>query len=78
MTNLFLSQEIKQTICFYCDNALNKEEEIELLAQMKVNPKMQVFFQNEKAFRLQIKNGLGRNPASPSLINAIRTQLNAI
>lgn len=78
MTNLFLSQEIKKTICLYCDNALDKEEEIELLAQMKSNPKMQEFFHYEKVFRLQIKNGLGRNPASPSLISAIRTQLNII
>lgn len=78
MKDQFIKSEIQNKINLYFDNALNKEDEIELMKNVKENPKVEALLNAEKAFRLKIKDSFSRNIASPKLVDAVRNQIDTI
>lgn len=59
----------------YLDNELTKQEERELLLEIKSNPLLMEFFNKEKSFREFIRNKVNRQKVSPALIQNIKEKI---
>jgi len=76
MSGELKNDEISSKINLYFDNALNKEEEIELMENANSNPVVEALIKEEKKFRQRLKFALGRTPASTVLVDSIKSQIN--
>ena len=67
-------------VILYLDGALTKEEERNLLIEMRSCPKCLEKYSKEKAFREFIKSKVSRRKVSPTLVQSIkdRIQLSAV
>ena len=59
----------------YLDNELTKQEERDLLLEIKTNPQLMEFFNKEKSFREFIRNKVQRRKVSPALIQNIKEKI---
>jgi len=78
MAEQFKKSELLNTINLYFDNALNAEEVSGLMEKTKSNPYIANLFDQEKAFRIKIKDCCSRNAASDSLKNAVRNKIESV
>lgn len=72
------SQDIRQKINLYFDNALTQKDQDELLSRVSTDPDCCQMFNKEKTFRDFIKNNVRRTPASQDIIQSIRDRIRAI
>jgi len=59
----------------YLDNELTKQEERDLLLEIKTNPQLMEFFNKEKSFREFIRNKVQRRQVSPALVQNIKEKI---
>ena len=71
-------QQIRQKINLYFDNALDKEDEKNLLHQIDEDPRCHKIFHKEKNFRDFIKTNVKRSAVSPDLIQTIRDRIRVV
>lgn len=62
-------------VILYLDGRLNKQEERELLAEMKSCPTCLGKYSKEKAFRSFIRSKVSRKKVSPALIQSIKDKI---
>lgn len=62
-------------VALYLDNALTKQEERDLLLEIKTNPQLMEFFNKEKSFREFIRNKVQRRKVSPALVQNIKDKI---
>ncbi len=62
-------------VAMYLDNELTKQEERDLLLEIKTNPQLMEFFNKEKSFREFIRNKVQRRQVSPALIQNIKEKI---
>jgi hypothetical protein len=78
MTHRENSQDLRQKINLYFDNALPQKDQDELLIRVGTDPDCCQMFNKEKNFRAFIKNNVRRTPASQDIIQSIRDRIRAI
>lgn len=69
------STSFEDRIILYLDGRLNKQEERELLAEMKSNPIFLEKYSKEKAFRTFIRSKVSRKKVSPALVQSIKDKI---
>lgn len=62
-------------VAMYLDNELTKQEERDLLLEIKTNPQLMEFFNKEKSFREFIRNKVQRRQVSPALVQNIKEKI---
>ncbi len=72
-----LSNDFRSRIMLYLDNELSKQEERELLMEMRQNPECKALLSQEKSFREFIRNKVNRRKVSPTLISSIKDKIRA-
>lgn len=78
MRNLERSNELKNQISLYFDNALSNEDQQSLLSKVNDDPKCSKMFQKEKTFREYIRNNVKRPSVSPDLIRSIKDSIRIV
>ena len=59
----------------YLDNELTKEDERQLLSELRQSPKLLETLNKEQAFKEFIKNKVNRKKVSPALIQSIKDKI---
>jgi len=72
------SVELRKRINLYFDNALNKEEEQNLMQEIRNDNDCSQIFNKEKSFRAFIKTNVKRSSVSPDLIQNIRDRIRIV
>lgn len=62
-------------VILYLDGRLDKQQERDLLAEMKSCPKCLEKYSKEKAFRTFIRSKVSRKKVSPTLIQSIKDKI---
>lgn len=71
MKNANKFNEIRKNIHLYLDQALNDEDQVRLMAEVKNNPDYPQMINSERNFRTLLKNKVKRSNVSTDLIQAI-------
>ena len=69
-------EDFRRKLMLYLDGALSREESREFLADIQQSPECLAQLQQEKSFRELLRNKLNRRPASPGLVESIKSKLN--
>jgi len=70
-------KDLMGKISMYIDGELGKEEERDLLLEIKQNPQYMQILGKEKNFREFVKTRLQRKTVSPNLVQSIKDQIRA-
>jgi hypothetical protein len=63
--------DIQKKINLYLDQALNDEDQLKMMEQVKANPDYPQMINQERNFRTFLKNKVHRSPVSSELIQKI-------
>ena len=70
-----MNQDLMNRVHLYLDNELSKEDERQLLSELRQNPKLLEKLNKEQAFKEFIKNKVSRKKVSPALVQSIKDKI---
>lgn len=70
-----MNQDLVNRVHMYLDNELSKEDERQLLSELRQSPKLLETLNKEQAFKEFIKNKVNRKKVSPALIQSIKDKI---
>ena len=69
------SQDFLNKVVMYLDGALSKEQERELLIEIRRSPERLEKFRIEKSFREFLRSKVSRRAVSPNLVRSIKDKI---
>lgn len=78
MKNFKNLNEVRETINLYFDDALNSQDQMDLLNRIDEDQRCQKIFHQEKNMRNFIKNNVTRSSVSPDLIQNIKNHIRVV
>ena len=71
------SQDFLNKVVMYLDGALSKEQERELLIEIRRSPERLEKFRIEKSFREFLRSKVSRRQVSPNLVRSIKDKIHS-
>lgn len=70
--------EVRETINLYFDDALNSQDQMDLLNRIDTDQRCKKIFHQEKNIRTFIKNNVARPAVSPDVIKNIKNHIRVV